>query len=620
MAVALSSWEKKLAGPGFRHRCVKALATTMSAALLLSACGVAAGSSSGSSSSSGVANGGSVSYAFGPNYFKWILPLPNQVSWTQYQQAVEYSLWAPLYESGVGTRPIINEPISLAYPPSFSSNNSVVTINLKPGYKWSDGQPVTTKDVRFFFQIFDANKANVASYVPGNFPDNITSVDYTSPTQFVIHLNGSYSQQWVADNELTNIIPMPAQAWDRTSASGPVGDNASTTAGATAVFNFLTKQSETLSTYATNPLWKVVDGPWTLASYDPTTSRVVLQANPKYTGPAKPHLKQVVIQSFASDTAEVDALRSGSLDYGFLPYSDYLGLKGYFQSHGYTVSPWLPDFVEWGVVNYTGPYGALDSQLYIRQALQHLVDQPLYIKTILHGVGVETYGPVPNSPGSPFISPQEKIDPYPYSVSSARTLLTSHGWQPGAGGIMTCQNPGTGVNQCGAGVALGKQLVLSMLYVNSSPTLGAEVQSFQTAAQSAGISITLNPQSTTSVYTLGGLCPTSAPCNWAIKLFPNWLWNYGDLSTLPTGGQQWSTGNYWGGGYSSTQADALIQATHRQSGVGSLFSYQNYISRQEAALWFPTWATQISVVKNSLHGWQPQQVFGFPNWSDWYLN
>ncbi len=54
------------------------------------------------------------------------------------------------------------------------------------------------------------------------------------------------------------------------------------------------------------------------------------------------------------------------------------------------------------------------------------------------------------------------------------------------------------------------------------------------------------------------------------------------------------------------------------SGLAPLYAYQNYISRQVAALWFPTWANQISVVKSTLHGWQPQQTFGFPEWSNWY--
>ncbi|MHB1928488.1 MAG: ABC transporter substrate-binding protein [Acidimicrobiales bacterium] len=586
-----------------------------SLALLLGACG---SGTTPSSSSTKPVQGGTVTYAYGQNVFKWIFPLPNEVSWTQYEQGVSFSLWPPLYTAGSGALPIVDEATSLAYPPVFSSNDSVVTVKLKPGLKWSDGQPVTTADVKFFFELFDANKTSIASYVPGDFPDNVASVSYPTASEFVIHLTGSYSQQWVSDNELTEIIPLPRQEWDRTSLSGPAGNAASTPAGARAVFGFLTKQSETLSTYVTNPLWKVIDGAWGLTSFDPTTSRVVLTANARYSGPAKPRLHQVIILSYQSDTAEVDALRGGALDYGFVPYSDYLGLKGYLRSSGYTISPWMADFVQWGELNYSGPDAALTAQLYIRQALQHVIDQQLYIQTTLHGIGVQTYGPVPNTPGSQFVSPQEKTDPYPYSIPAATGLLTSNGWAAGSGGTMVCQHPGTATGECGAGISGGRKLSFLLMYQTGSPTLAAQVEAFQTAAAKAGINIALDPQTLTTMYSLGGVCPKAGPCDWGIKLFPNWLWDYGDTDVEPTGAASWATGNYWGGGYNSTEADALITATHKDSGLSHLYTYENYISRQVAALWFPTWANQISVVKNSLHGWQPQQAFGFPEWSAWY--
>jgi hypothetical protein len=57
---------------------------------------------------------------------------------------------------------------------------------------------------------------------------------------------------------------------DKTSASGKVGSYDTTTAGAKAVFAFLTAQSKDVSSYGSNPLWKVVDGPWKLVSYQTT--------------------------------------------------------------------------------------------------------------------------------------------------------------------------------------------------------------------------------------------------------------------------------------------------------------------------------------------------------------
>ncbi|MHB8189497.1 MAG: ABC transporter substrate-binding protein [Ferrimicrobium sp.] len=598
-----------------RLRFAKVGALILAGALVLSAC-----TGGGSTAASSSTNGSTVTYAHAVgDQFSWILPLPNQANYDPWDQYTEYSMWRPLYYAGQGSKPIVDQHLSLAYPPVWSNNNTTVTIRLKH-YMWSDGQPVTTKDIRFFFNLYSANKSNIATYIPGDMPDNVKSIDYVSPTEFVMHLTGSFSQQWYSENELTLIIPMPQQVWDVKTTGGKVGNYDMTPSGARAVFKYLTAQSKTLSTYATNPLWKVVDGPWRLTAYSPTTSQTTLSVNSAYSGPDKPHIAHVVYETPTSATSEVDGLRNGSIDIGYLPLSDYTGLKGYFASHGFTISPWAPEYVQWAELGYTSPvYGPLVKQLYIRQALQHLVNEPLYLKTTLHGLGQLTYGPVPNLPGSPYVSAAEKVDPYPYSVSASRSLLIAHGWSPGAGGIMVCQHPGNGAGQCGPGIAGGRDLNLSFYYVTGYQTLASQVQAFSTAAASAGIGIQLNPESQSTLFALGGVCPSSGPCNWGIILYSSWLWNFGQADVYPTGGQMFSTGNYWGGGYSSKTADHLIALTHTQTGLKYLYNYENYISRQVAGLWFPTWDNRISVVKNSIHGWQPQQAFGNPQPSNWYV-
>ena len=66
-------------------------------------------------------------------------------------------------------------------------------------------------------------------------------------------------------NELSQITPMP-EAWDRT-ASGP--SHCSTTiSDCSAVYSYLDGQSKDLSTYATSPLWGIVDGPWKLSAFN----------------------------------------------------------------------------------------------------------------------------------------------------------------------------------------------------------------------------------------------------------------------------------------------------------------------------------------------------------------
>ncbi len=591
--------------------------TGVACLLAVAGCAGQAASSGGSRGSSPV-KGGTATFALpiGED-FSWIFPIENQNNNEPWDMNVEASMWRPLYFAGQGAKPVIDQSLSLAYPPVWSAGNTVVTIRLKH-YMWSDGQPVTSRDVEFFMNLERANKNQDAWYTPGTMPDNIKSVSYPNSSTIVMHLTKAYSQQWFDNNQLTWIFPLPQHVWDKTSLTGKVGNYDMTTAGAKAVFSFLFAQSRQVATYATSPLWQVVDGPWRLTGYDPTTFQTTLQPNTHYSGPVKARLSKFVIDSFPSETAELDALRSGQVTYGYLPFSDY-GLSGQLQRQGFTIAPWAPDYVQWAELGYTSKtYGPLVRQLYIRQALQHLVDQPLFMTKLFHNLGQYTYGPVPNLPGNPYVSPQEKIDPYPYSIAAARSLLSAHGWAPGAGGVMVCKHPGTGSSQCGAGIAAGRQLSFSMMYSTGSPSLVAEVQAYQTAARSAGISITLNPQTETTMFSIGGTCPPG-PCNWGIVIYGAWMWNYGQSDVYPTSEGEFDAGNYWGGGYSSATADKLILAAQQQSGVSHLYAEENYLSRQVAALWFPTQDNSISVVKDTLSGWQPQQVFANPMPENWYF-
>src|ERR1700683_2667379 len=132
----------------------------------------------------------------------------------------------------------------------------------------------------------------------------------------------SCTPTWFTYDQLSQITPLPAQTMDKTSASGKVGSNDMTTAGAKAVFAFLTAQSKDVDSYGSNPLWQVVDGPWKLVSYQ-TDGYAKFAANRAYAGPSKPKLSYFVELPFTSDTSELNVLRSGTtLDYGSLPTED----------------------------------------------------------------------------------------------------------------------------------------------------------------------------------------------------------------------------------------------------------------------------------------------------------
>jgi peptide/nickel transport system substrate-binding protein len=60
---------------------------------------------------------------------------------------------------------------------------------------------VSARDVGFWINLLKANKADWASYVPGGFPDNVTSWKALSPTTVQLGLNASYNPLWFTYNE-----------------------------------------------------------------------------------------------------------------------------------------------------------------------------------------------------------------------------------------------------------------------------------------------------------------------------------------------------------------------------------------------------------------------------------
>ena len=566
------------------------------------------------------AQGGVASYALGGGgIFQWMLPLDSPTTADVANQNEESDFWRPLFVAGGPGKTGINYTVSIGRQPIYSHGNTEITINLNRGWKWSDGVPVTTRDVRFFFEIeaAAAKSGKYANYIPGYMPDNFASISYAGPYQFTIRLKHPTNPAWLTGNQLTWIFPLPQHAWDKTCSGCQVGDNAATPVGAMKVYNYLYRQSSQLSTYSTNPLWKVVDGPWVIKSYDAATYHAVISANTHFSGPDKPHLDGYQIYSFTSETAEVNALRSGIIDQGYLPYSD-IGLVPYFKNHGYNVtgSPIFGNQV--AVLNYTGPWKSLVSQLYIRQALQHLINQPLYIKQTFHGYGLPDYGPVAAYAHSDLVSPQLLKNPYPYSVKAAAALLTAHGWKKGPNGIDVCARAGSASNECGPGIPAGKQLSIPITYSTGFSDLQAQVQAFATAATQAGVKIPLNGQTISAQGSADGVCPPG-PCNWGMSIYPTAFWVLAQQDdTVPLFEQEFGKGNTYAGGYYSAKAQALITAAETQPGLQPLYDAENFLSKGVASLWWPI-AENIIVSKKNLGGWYPANPYTNPDMTGWYF-
>jgi peptide/nickel transport system substrate-binding protein len=586
-------WRRKLR--------LAAIAGVGAVALIAAGCG-SSGSSSPSGTSGAAVKGGTATVALPAGVtYSWIFPFYAITNASVYNdEQFQFLMYRPLYMFGGNnnTSVSVNYPLSPADPPVYSNGGKTVTVTMK-GWKWSNGETVDANSVIFFLNMAKAEKANWYAYSSGLMPDNVVSYKAAGPNTLTIQLNQAYSSIWYTYNQLAELNPMP-EAWDITSLGAKPGSGGCTTDSAAdgwakckAVYTFLTAQSKIASTYATSPLWSVVDGPWKLSTFN-TDGNVTVVPNKTYSGSPKAQLSAVKFVPFTSDTAEYTALKTGAVDVGYIPTQD-LPQKPANSSlpatnplgSSYYLEPFFDYGIQYSQPNFNNPQVGFEvRQLYIRQAMQYAEDQPGIDKAIWRGYAVPTSGPVPTVPSNQFEPAVERENggqgPYPYDPAKAKALLTSHGWSE-VGGVMTCQD----ASKCGAGIKQGQQLKMTFVYSTGVAAATATYQAIKSEEASVGIDVTLVGQSFDTIIGESAPCAPMGPkCN--IQVFSYGGWSFDGPGFEPTGEPLFATGaGSNSGNYSDPQMDKLITETHTSNSMDVFHSYATYGATQLPFMWVP---------------------------------
>ncbi len=625
---------------GFRRRSsasrkLAAVCGAAALAVVAAACSSSPGSSTSSSSATATATasagqtkvaGGVATYALPPSTTpNYIFPFTSST----YISIVNlnyfsFLLYRPLYWIGTGASPTLNASLSLADPPVY--NGRQVTITMK-GWKWSNGETVTAQDVMFWINMMQAVGAqDWGAYVPGGFPTNVSNIKVVSPTELTMTMNKAYNPTWFTYNELSQLTPMP-KAWDRT-ASGP-SDCTNVVADCAKVYAYLDSQSKAMSSWASSPIWSVVDGPWKLASFNPDGNSTFVP-NPDYSGPVKPTLAKFEEVPFTTENAEYNVLQAGAnggsgqtIDVGYLPTTDAPtkpanATVGANPVNGYTLDPLYTWGINYFPVNFqsTTGNGPVLKQLYFRQALEILMNQNAVIAGPLKGYGTPTVGPVPLYPATSYASPQTmKGNPWPYNPGQVKQLLTSHGWNVVPNGVSTCANP----SLCGPGIAKGHQLVFNLPYATGITWIDSEMTQLQSDASLVGIKINLEPKPFNQVTAVaaGNCVVAKISCNWDMG---NWGggWSFAP-DYYPSGETLFLSGSGANsGGYTNPVNDSMINATLTNSSLSAMYNWQNYLSAQLPVIWQPNGVYELTEVVNNLKGVIPQPTTLSINPENWY--
>ena len=529
----------------------------------------------------------------------WIYPVTPSANGSVYTAySFQYEMWRPLLWFPNGNQVKEDTSMSLANDPVYSNNNQTVTVTLKP-WKWSNGQPITSQDAEFYVDQLKAavkiNPSDYSNYTPNlGIPDQVTSMSTPNSSTLVINLNKSVNPTWFTENDVAGIIPLPSSQWAKASANGPKLDFTNLANGKK-IYNFLASQAKSVTTYATNPIWQTVDGPFHLTAFNNTTGAFTMAPNTGYSGPHAAHVSTLSAVPFTSDTAEFNAVKSGSLDQGYVPFTDIPQVNSI--KHNYNVFGFPAfgfNYVTYNFKDTTGDFNNIINQLYFRQAFAHLEDEQGYIKAFFHGAGAQGYGPIPVLPASPYTPKNAQTDPYPFSVSAATSLLKAHGWTINAGGTDVCGAS----SGCGTGIPSGTKLAFNLIYNTSPAIIGQQITDLVNQASKAGIHITLKSDNFNHmIATYNDPADSKTINQWAMEDFGGF-----SISSYPTTlGIFNSTGIYNIGGYKDAHADQLIMGSTTSSDPNALKNEASYLTAQQPSLFQPN-VDLIEVWKKTISG------------------
>ncbi|MEA2664087.1 MAG: peptide/nickel transport system substrate-binding protein [Candidatus Eremiobacteraeota bacterium] len=514
-------------------------------------------------------------------------------------------MFRPLYFFGGRGKPEVDYDLSIGKPPEWSADGRTVTVTVKP-WAWSNGERVDADGVMLWMHVFEANKGEHGAYVPGYFPDNLSSYRKVAPDKVSFTFDKVYSHAWVLASQLSMIVPFP-HAWDRT-AAGPA-DATHGTADAKAVYAYLWSRNDDRASWDTSPLWSVVDGPWRLTHYT-VDGHATFVPNSAYSGPNKPYLAEFKLRPSLSDDEEFATLQAGpaardGIQVGYLPFNHVIEptsgplVGGPTPLQGrYDVAPQIVYGIHYFPINFNNPtVGPLFRQLYFRQAFQSVVDQDSAIRDVYKGYGYRADGPVPALPASDAISPRVRRPLYPFDVAKAKRLLSEHGWDTSTTPA-TCTTPA----KCGAGIPQGMKLTVALDYAEGRPTLTQVMTKLKADAARAGIEVVLKARVGSAIVADAVPCTPSVPkppCDWQMASW-NGGWVYGP-SYSPTGEAQYGSGagvNF--GSYSDPVADALIDKTVHGDDLRDFYAYQDYIAEQLPFVFMPNFPPRLLAVAKNL--------------------
>ncbi len=509
----------------------------------------------------------------------WFFPLSGVVTDSLYNYWMTTLLYHPLLMFHSNGR--VAWQHSIVDHLQVSDQGTVYTLSLNPKWRWSDGTPVTAKDLLFTWHLIQAASSPKAPppwpYLQagvGDIPQGIQSMTASGAYTVVIHLKAGVNRNWFIDKGLNQLTPLPQE-----------------------VFNHYPNQPmaelrwlATIASDPASPPFQVIDGPFRYAGGQAGQDYVFV-LNSLYAG-HKPGFTRLVWEETASDAALYALYRTHAIDWGYLPAEDTGRASVSLTAFYHLTTTYAVSYKNLLLNLNTGAPGHIDRlfrQLPIRQALQLGIDQSALVQDVYRGYAVPEVTALAPKPPTWFYDPA--LQPtYRFDIAQGQQLLVRAGWRLDRGVV----------------VQHGQPLAFTLQYVSGSTTIADEAQLIQQWWAQEGIGVKLEPLSMAAL--LG-----EKPSQWQAILGLGF--NYG--RGYPSGGELFGAAGQGVNkeGYQNATMTHLIAATHQAApseavSAQRLYQYEAYVAQQLPVLLVPDPAQIVVTAKplsEGLAGFSPFQ-------------
>ena len=424
-----------------------------------------------------------------------------------------------------------------------------ITVNLKPGLKWSDGSPLTSDDVIFTWNaICDpaAGYPSTAGY------DHITSIEKKSDTQTVWHFGPELTKS--AKDASGNAVYRCALTAPLTSGIyAPYLLLGMELFPKVALGNIAHGDWAKADYFNVKPT--VTSGPYMVQSFTPGNAAItVMVPNPHYAdgrSGAKvfnhaPYLDQVIYKIYGTKPSQIAGLAAGDTDLGLdLIANDLPALQAISGYKTVAITGLLDEFLTFNLGNNMKgcptPYDQTKcgkptifaGDKVLRQAVDLAIDKNAINQNLVGNVGVPMEGPLLST-----FKPWADVTKAKFTrdVAKANTMLDGDGWVKGTDGIR---------------VKNGRRLEFHITTTAGNKQRASEVELIANNLKEIGADVPSSPDTGTNVFdsfSTGGIFATGQydvalfANNWAPD--PDSFASYVAANQIPTPTNQ--SGGNWG--------------------------------------------------------------------------